>query len=142
MRYLKDIIIGWVETPDTSSNKRDKRKKMRYQVQCGLIPDWIPHMPTKIEMDAFRIEIGEKRMSEKVVVTFDFKDLKTGANVDICPHCKVQPHSSHWEGDLLDYPRRNWEGNLLDYDDFGLTCCQECMDKHPAWQRAWDGLPS
>ena len=49
---------------------------MRYQVQCGLIPDWIPHMPTKIEMDAFRIEIGEKRMSEKVVVTFDFKDLK------------------------------------------------------------------
>ena len=131
MRYLKDIIIGWVETPDTAENKRDRRKKMKYQVQCGLIPDWV-QLPTKIEMDAFRIEIGEKRMSEKVIVTFDFKDLKTGANVDICPHCKVQP-----------FPCSNqWEGNEIDYDDFGLTCCQECMDAHPAWQRVWDGLPS
>ena len=60
--------------------------------------------------------------------TPDMRDIKTGKCVDMCPHCKEQ------DDDLF------WVGNELDYDDMGLTCCQECMDANPAWQRAWQTI--
>ena len=60
--------------------------------------------------------------------TPDMRDIKTWKHVDMCPHCKEQ------DDDLF------WVGNELDYDDMGLTCCQECMDDNPAWQRAWQTI--
>ena len=57
-----------------------------------------------------------------------YEEAITGELVDMCPHCKEQ------DDDLF------WVGNELDYDDMGLTCCQECMDANPAWQRAWQTI--
>ena len=66
----------------------------------------------------------------KIEATEDMKDPKTGKHIDICPHCKEQ------DDDLF------WVGNEVEYDDFGLRCCQECMDANPEWKRTWDSFPN
>lgn len=76
----------------------------------------------------------------KIIMTHDMEELlsngefvkPTKYHAGICHHCKIESEE-YWDC---------WEGNEIEYDDFGLRCCQECMDANPEWKRTWDSLPS
>lgn len=102
-------------------NKKDAENFMKLvEASCDTTND--------ISLARYR-KIGEL-IAPLVGEGCEFDDINGTFDMPRCEHC----HKVECECEICPYCKTN----LVSIDDFGLTCCQECFDNHPEWQKSFN----